>query len=79
MAVTVCLPLVIVSTTSLVIPSLASEVIYHKNGFDFNYNNSCISDSQCPTWYFCDNATKQCKCGKSFDGMVQCNEESGTA
>ena len=40
---------------------------------------SCASDSQCPTWYFYESTTKQCKCGKSSHGMIRCNEESGTA
>lgn len=42
---------------------------------------SCTSDSDCPTWYFCDNATKQCKCGKTYHGMMKCNnlKENGAA
>ena len=80
MAVIVCLLLVIISTTNLVFSSLASKVTDHKNASDqLPYNCSCTSDSHCPTWYFCDNATKQCKCGKTYRGMIKCDEENGAA
>ena len=80
MAVTVCLLLVIVSTTNLALCSQSPNMTCScKNVFYSNHNNSCTSYSQCPTWYFCENSTKQCKCGKSLDGMIKCNEESGTA
>ena len=67
--------LVIVSTTNL---ALSSKVSCH---IDSNQCNGCISDGQCPTciWYFCENTTKQCKCGRTSHGMIKCDEESGTA
>jgi hypothetical protein len=79
MAIIVCLLLVIISTS---ISSLASKVANHKNVFESDqliYNNICASDSQCPTWYFCENSTKQCKCGKTNHGMIRCNEDRGGA
>ena len=83
MAVSVYLFLVILYTTSLALSSLSPNVTYnHKNTLDsdqLTYNNRCTSDSQCPTWYFCENTTKQCKCGKTFQEVIKCSEESGTA
>ena len=29
--------------------------------------------------YLCENTTKKCKCGKTYHGMIKCNEESGKA
>ena len=72
--------LLVIFTTTLILFSKAT--CCHKNVLDSNqltYNSSCTSDSQCPTWYFCENASKQCKCGKSSHGMIKCYEESGTA
>ena len=83
MAVSVYLFSVILYTTSLALSSLSPNVTYnHKNTLDsdqLTYNNRCTSDSQCPTWYFCENTTKQCKCGKTFQEVIKCSEESGTA
>ena len=55
---------------------------HHENIFNTNqrtYGNSCTSDSQCPTWFYCEKFTKQCKCGKTFDGIIKCNEEQRAA
>ena len=83
MVVPYCLLLVIVPTSNFALSQLPLEVTrYHKDALDANqltYNNSCTSDGQCPTWYFCENTTNQCKCGKTFHGMIKCDKERGTA
>jgi hypothetical protein len=33
----------------------------------------CGSNFTCPTWFFYDNATKQCECGKTFEDKLICN------
>ena len=81
MVVPYCLLLVIVPASNFALSQLPSEVTrYHKDASDANqltYNNSCTSDGQCPTWYFCENTTKQCKCGKTSHGMIKCDKERG--
>ena len=52
--------------------SLETVSFSRKNDSDSNQvsrDNSCSSDSQCPAWYFCENTTKTCKCGKTYHRM----------
>ena len=32
------------------------------------------SNASCPTWFYFDNTTSQCKCGKSLNGKINCKQ-----
>ena len=63
-------------TTNILIFLLLIIVLYYYNtqlveGTSDRRHNFCNNDSNCPTWFICDNHNK-CQCGNNHGGAVSC-------